>query len=527
MKNLFQLCLMLLTAASLQAQTADFSLTAPFTHASNTIGSNTEARDYDVDGNPDRIDTYTYDANGNLLTETFDTDADGDPNEIYTYTYDANGNQLTYTYDRPSGGTPYWIYTSTYDANGNRLTWAYDATNGTPDWIYTYTYDANGNRLTETCAANAGGTPYWIYTYTYDANGNRLTEGYDSNGDGTPNKIITYTYDANGNRLTEGHDSNLDGTPDLIYTYTYDANGNTLSETYDGDGDGTPELIDTYTYTYDANGNLLTETADWGADGTTNLISTYTYDANGNLLTKTHVGGSGGTPDLIYTYTYDANGNLLTAAFDLDGNGNPNQIYTYTYALEFNTCTLLGQSLDKIYTVTIPHNGDWRFSLCNSAYNTKLFVGTTMCTADIGSNDDACGTASEVITSALPAGTYYVTIGGSGASDKGNYELSVDNANSIEQTNPSAILLDAFPNPFSNALTITVDLAEANDVTANIYNLQGSLIYTLFDGQLNAGKHNFNWDATNNKGETIPAGYYLCQLQIGAEKRMQPIICIK
>ena len=36
--------------------------------------------------------TYTYDDNGNLVTEERDSDADGTVNKRITYTYDSNGN---------------------------------------------------------------------------------------------------------------------------------------------------------------------------------------------------------------------------------------------------------------------------------------------------------------------------------------------------------------------------------------------------------------------------------------------------
>ena len=130
-----------------------------------------------------------------LCLLTGDTDADGNPNWIYTYTYDANGNRLTQSNDSDADGNPNQVYTSTYDANNNQLTNSYDS-------------DADGNFNS-------------INTYTYDANNNRLTYSYDSGADGNPNQIITYTYDANNNLLTQSNDTDADGNPNQIYTWTY------------------------------------------------------------------------------------------------------------------------------------------------------------------------------------------------------------------------------------------------------------------------------------------------------------------
>jgi hypothetical protein len=66
-----------------------------------------------ADGSTDGTRTFTYDANGNILTESYDDNADGSPNSINTYTYDANGNMLTESYDSNADGSLNWIYTYT------------------------------------------------------------------------------------------------------------------------------------------------------------------------------------------------------------------------------------------------------------------------------------------------------------------------------------------------------------------------------------------------------------------------------
>jgi hypothetical protein len=86
-----------------------------------------------------------------------------------------------------------------------------------------------------------------------------------------------------------------------------------------------------------------------------------------------------------------------------------------------NSCGLR-HTEEHIYQITIPSSGEWTFSLCGSAYDTYLFVGTTCCGDEIDSNDDSCGLGSE-ITANLTAGTYYVTVEGFGGC--GAYELNV------------------------------------------------------------------------------------------------------
>ena len=91
--------------------------------------------DSNADGIPTNTTTYTYDANGNIVTES--TNRNDYPEYIRNYIYDADGNMLidqkiSYVYDSnwnllSSNGT---TYTYTYDVNGNRLTNSYDSNEG-------------------------------------------------------------------------------------------------------------------------------------------------------------------------------------------------------------------------------------------------------------------------------------------------------------------------------------------------------------------------------------------------------------
>jgi hypothetical protein len=290
----------------------------------------TESDDNDADGLPDDITTYTYDANGNRLTSR-QLNGDGVMQSIYTVTYDANGNSLTAVLDEELTGKK--SYTRTYDANGNQLTFSEDRdADGLPDDITTYTYDAGGNMLTVSyeygAVSLASGSENSIAKATYDANGNRLTESYDDNGNGTIDSIITNTYDANGNPLIIRSDNDANGTANFVTTSTYDANGNQLTNSYDDNGNGTVDSISTWTY--DASGNLLTYSFDDNGDGLPNQFSTWTYDAYGNMLTYSPDDNGDGTIDSIITNTYDANGNKLTFSDDRDADGVAEEFTTYT-----------------------------------------------------------------------------------------------------------------------------------------------------------------------------------------------------
>jgi hypothetical protein len=76
---------------------------------------------------------------------------------------------------------------------------------------------------------------------------------------------------------------------------------------------------------------------------------------------------------------------------------------------------------DYTYSVQIPTDGLWTFSLCGGAtWDTYLYLTDACCGGTIlAQNDDACGLQSEIACLSLTAGTYYVDVepfsGGSGA----------------------------------------------------------------------------------------------------------------
>ena len=74
-------------------------------------------------------------------------------------------------------------------------------------------------------------------------------------------------------------------------------------------------------------------------------------------------------------------------------------------------------------------------------------------------------------------------------------------------------LYENYPNPFNPSTTIrfAVPVEGSKEmIHLNIYNMQGQKVAGVFEGRLNAGVHEMQWDASN-----LPSGLYIVSLQAG------------
>ena len=86
---------------------------------------------------------------------------------------------------------------------------------------------------------------------------------------------------------------------------------------------------------------------------------------------------------------------------------------------------------------------------------------------------------------------------------------------------------DAYPNPFNPVTTLRYQLPEANLVSVIIYDMAGKEVKTLIHQQQNQGLHTFQWNGTNNLGNTVSAGIYLYQVHSGIYNQTNKMILLK
>ena len=79
-----------------------------------------------------------------------------------------------------------------------------------------------------------------------------------------------------------------------------------------------------------------------------------------------------------------------------------------------------------------------------------------------------------------------------------------------------------YPNPFNNTISIPMTKSIRSDVVIEIFDISGRKIETIFNGQLQPGKKDFQWNA--NKASS---GVYLIHSLINGESSYEKIMLIK
>jgi len=83
------------------------------------------------------------------------------------------------------------------------------------------------------------------------------------------------------------------------------------------------------------------------------------------------------------------------------------------------------------------------------------------------------------------------------------------------------------PNPFNPVTTLRYKLPRESFVNITIYNMLGNLVNNLVSQKQIAGYKSVQWNATNNKGQPVPAGLYLYTIQAGEYRQTKKMILLK
>jgi len=101
----------------------------------------------------------------------------------------------------------------------------------------------------------------------------------------------------------------------------------------------------------------------------------------------------------------------------------------------------------------------------------------------------------------------------------------IDVVDGIGQMERNSMLPRSFPNPFSQKTTISYKLGTASHVSIEICDLSGTIVRSLENSLQVFGNHSVNWDGRDDKGNLLPGGIYIGQVNI--DGRSYPVKLVK
>lgn len=90
-----------------------------------------------------------------------------------------------------------------------------------------------------------------------------------------------------------------------------------------------------------------------------------------------------------------------------------------------------------------------------------------------------------------------------------NYPVSTE-----DNLAPQAIQLNAFPNPFTEQLTLQLSLKQRGRLSCEFYNLKGQKVRSLADAHYASGEHLLIWDGCDNSGNKLSSGLYFMRMHL-------------
>jgi len=90
-----------------------------------------------------------------------------------------------------------------------------------------------------------------------------------------------------------------------------------------------------------------------------------------------------------------------------------------------------------------------------------------------------------------------------------------------------ARLFQNYPNPFNMSTRIRYKLSQNTKVVLKIYSIMGGLVRTLVNFRQNAGEQQISWDGTDDFGNQLSSGLYLCRLITGEFSETRKIVMQK
>jgi hypothetical protein len=106
--------------------------------------------------------------------------------------------------------------------------------------------------------------------------------------------------------------------------------------------------------------------------------------------------------------------------------------------------------------------------------------------------------------------------------------VSVEDDGGSDEILPTAFTLEQnYPNPFNPVTNISYSIPEQAHVKLCIYDINGTLIKTVYEGEQSAGRYYSVWNGENNSGIKVGSGVYFYRIQASSFMQTRKMILLK
>lgn len=123
-------------------------------------------------------------------------------------------------------------------------------------------------------------------------------------------------------------------------------------------------------------------------------------------------------------------------------------------------------------------------------------------------------------------GSIYIGTAGKGV---WQYRSQMVSVAALENSLPISgfALSQNYPNPFSMATRIRLNLSKNAPVRIQVFNAAGQEIRLLHENSMNAGVYDFRWDGRNHLDQPVPNGVYFYRLEAGLETVTRKMLLLR
>jgi hypothetical protein len=98
---------------------------------------------------------------------------------------------------------------------------------------------------------------------------------------------------------------------------------------------------------------------------------------------------------------------------------------------------------------------------------------------------------------------------------------------SVGHVTSGFVLEQNIPNPFNPSTRIPLLLDRDSMLRVDVYDIDGSLVRSLWDGPIARGQHEIAWDGRDSSGRPVASGIYYCRARSSEATRVVKMVLLK